>query len=117
MSRYDPPTISDTRRTLVAPTGDDILRGMNVRVNRVEVVCRESEVIATDTLGELATQRESLTRTRGRLTDANRELNDTNKSLKSIHRRLASNKLILSIIILMELIIIGCQVYLKFIRK
>lgn len=119
MSRFEPGTgqrASDTRRTLVIPTSNDILRGMNERVNRAEVICRESEVIGTDTLGELATQRETLARTREQLIDTNRELTTTNKTLKSIHRRLASNKLLLAVIIFMELIIIGCQLYLKFIK-
>lgn len=96
--------------------GNDILRGMNERVNRAEVICRESEVIATDTLGELANQRETLTRTRDQLNDANRDLGNTNSTLKTIHRRLIANKLVLIVIILMELVIIGCQVYLKFLK-
>lgn len=98
------------------PSNIDILVGVNERLNRAEVIARESEVIATDTLDELAHQRETLTRTRDRLTDANVELNTTNSALKSIHRRLASNKILLAAIILMELIIIGCQLYLKFFK-
>lgn len=105
----------DNRRTI--RTGNDILRGMNTRVSRVEVIAKESEDIGTDALGELAQQRETLVRTRDRLTDANVELDNTNKSLKSMYRRVASNKYILSLIVLMELVIIGCQLYLKFFRK
>lgn len=100
----------------INPSNRDILFGVNERINRAEVIARESEVIATDTLDELANQRETLTRTRNRLTDANTELNTTNSALKSIHRRLASNKILLAAIILMELIIIGCQLYLKFFK-
>lgn len=95
---------------------NNILRDVNERVNRAEVICRESEGIATDTLGELSQQRESLARTRDRLTDANRELDSTNKNLKRIHLRLATNKLLLCSIILMEVVIIGLQLYLKFKR-
>lgn len=98
------------------PSRRDLLLGVNERVSRAEAIARESEVIATDTLDELANQRETLTRTRDRLTDANLELNTTNSALKSIHRRLASNKFLLATIILMELIIIGCQLYLKFFK-
>lgn len=104
------------RRNVRESAGNDILRGMNERVNRAEGICRESEIIATDTLGELANQRETLARTRDHLNDANRELGQTNSSLKSIHRRLLANKLLLIVIILMELVIIGCQVYLKFFK-
>lgn len=115
MSRSNLIKSSDTQ-TAAGPSGRDIIRGMNERVDRVHVICKESEAIATDTLDELAVQREALTRTRNRLTDANRELDTTNRNLKSIHRRLASNKLLLGAIILMELIIIGCQLYLKFFK-
>ena len=107
--------ISD-RHISAASTSHSIYRGINERVDRAEGICRESEAIATNTLDELANQRESLTRTRDRLTDTNVELNTTNKALKSIHRRLATNKLLLGVIIFMELVIIGCQLYLKFIK-
>lgn len=89
------------------------LRGINDRVSRVEVICQESEAIATDTLGELANQRDTLMRARDRLADTNVELGTTNRTLKSVHRRIASNKLLLGFIILLELMIIGGQVYLK----
>ena len=73
-------------------------------------------MIATETLGELAQQREALGRTRDRVAEANRELGETNKHLKHIHWRIASNKILLCSIILMELVIIGLQLYLKFIK-
>lgn len=84
------------------------------RYHRIEEVCRESEAIATETLDELAHQRETLTNTRERLSGTNTDLNSTNNALKSIHRRLATNKFLLAAIILMEIIVIGCQIYLKF---
>lgn len=96
--------------------GRDALLGINERLQRTETICRESEVVATETLGELANQRETLTRTRDRLNDADRELGSANRNLKSIHRRLATNKLLLTIIVIMELIIIGCQLYIKFLK-
>lgn len=94
-------------------SGNGILRGINDRVVRVEVICQESEAIATDTLDELAHQRETLNRARDRIAGTNNELNNTNRVLKSIHRRIASNKLLLGFIILLELAIIGSQLYLK----
>ena len=95
-------------------SSDDVLRGVNERVNRAEVICRESETIAQDTLGELAHQRDALTRTRDRVTDANAELDTTTKNLKYIYLKTVTNKVLLSSIILMELVIIGLQLYLKF---
>lgn len=106
-------TTSD-RYTINVPSGTDIIRGMNERLGRAEMISKESEDIATGTLDELANQRETLTRTRDRVTDTNRDLESTNKALKSIYRRVATNKLLLGVIILMELVIIGCQLYIKF---
>ena len=92
----------------------NILRGVNDSVNRSEALCRETETIAQETLGELAHQRDALGRTRDRIIEANTELDSTNKDLKYLHRRIVSNKLLLCSIILMEVIIIGLQLYLKF---
>jgi len=98
-------------------TTSDVLRGVNERVNRAEVICRESEAIAQDTLGELAHQRESLGRVRDRVGEANAELETTNKNLRYIYLRIFTNKLLLSFIILMEMIIVGAQIYTKFFKK
>lgn len=78
------------------------------------MICQESETIAQETLGELAHQRESLGRTRDRITGASRDLDATNKNLKYMYLRVFTNKLLLSSIILMEMVIIGLQLYLKF---
>lgn len=122
---YQQPTISNDNwqpapgRSSLQPrqpqtSNADVLRGVNERVNRAEVICRESEAIATETVGELATQRESLGRTRERVLEANAGLETTNKNLKYIHFKIVTNKILLCSIILMELIIIGLQLYLKF---
>lgn len=95
----------------------DPLRAINEHTTRAHEVCRESEVIAADSLDELARQRETLARTRDGLQDANQELDTTNKTLKSMHMRIATNKLLLHFIILMEVVIIGCQIYLKFFKS
>lgn len=95
-------------------SGSDVLRGVNERVSRAEVICRESETIAQDTLGELAHQRDALSRTRDRVTDANRDLDATNTNLKHIYLKTVTNKILLCSIIFMEMVIIGVQLYLKF---
>lgn len=94
----------------------DVLRNVNERVKRAEATGRESVIIATETLGELAQQRETLLRARDNVIDANQDLDSANSKLKSMHRRIASNKFLLSAIILMELVIIGCQLYIKFLK-
>lgn len=111
-----PPSFNDTNIITIA-TGNEILRRANEHIISSEIVCQESETIATDTLEELANQRESLTRTRGHLQNMNDNLSGTHTNLKSIHRKLATNKLLLMAIILFEIIIIACQLYLKFFKK
>lgn len=105
---------NDDQRPPNALPSTALIRGINERVDRAEVICKESQSIGASTLDELANQRETLSRTRERLAETNIELNDTNRVLKTIHRRIASNKFLLGFIILLELIIIGCQLYLKF---
>lgn len=109
--------LSNDPSVVAVLTGNDILRRTNERLARTEVVCQESEAIATDTLDELANQRESLTRTRGGLQGANEQLSQTHSNLKSIYINLSTNKLLLMAIILAELVIIGCQVYIKFFKN
>jgi len=104
------------RQPTPGTSGVDILKQINARVGRSEAVCRESEIIATEALDELAAQRDPLTRVRDRLAEANEELSSTNKILKYFHRRFPTDKLLLSAIILMEMIIIGCQLYIKFFK-
>lgn len=109
-------TINDRQRPGPSRSSQDILRNINQRVDRTEVICRESEVIGTETLGELANQRESLRRTNERITEANRDLDSTNKNLRYIYLKIATNKILLCLIIVMELVIIALQLYLKFFK-
>lgn len=99
-----------------ASTSSNVLRTVNDRIERAEVIGKESITIATEALGELAQQRETLIRTRDGVNAANRELDSTNSNLKSMHRRIATNKFLLGAIIFMELVIIGCQLYIKFLK-
>lgn len=114
----NPPQSSSLDRQQPGPSTSShgLLNSINQRVDRVEVICKESEVIGTETLGELATQRESLRRTNERITGANRELDATNKNLRYMYLKIATNKFLLCFIILMELIIIAVQLYLKFFK-
>lgn len=109
-------TFDDRHRPGPSGSSQDLLRNINQRVDRTEVICRESEVIGTETLGELANQRESLRRTNERITEANRDLDSTNKNLRYIYLKIATNKILLCLIILMELVIIAAQLYLKFFK-
>jgi hypothetical protein len=119
MDQQSHPRQANRSQSVAGPsrTSHDLLRGTNERVNRAEVICRESETIAQDALGELAHQRESLGRVRDRVLETNTQLDETNKNLRYIYLRMFTNKLLLSSIILMEMIIIGLQLYLKFRRK
>lgn len=94
--------------------GIKILGRVNQRVGRAAVTSRETESIAEATLDELAHQRDALGRTRDRVTNANKELDETNKRLGTIHMRILTSRLLLGAIILLEIIIIALQLYLKF---
>lgn len=69
-------------------------------------VAQESEQIGTEVVNELGVQREALVRTRERLTDTNQDLKKTHSMLKSMNRRVLTNKCLLIVIIVLELVII-----------
>uniref|UniRef100_A0A6G1S4J5 Vesicle transport through interaction with t-SNAREs 1B n=1 Tax=Aceria tosichella TaxID=561515 RepID=A0A6G1S4J5_9ACAR len=94
-----------------------VFRSVNKRVNRAEVICRETQEIAEETLDELAQQRESLGRIRDGVVNSNRELEEANKNLRRMYVRVFTSKLLLSLIIVFEIIIIVAQIYLKFIKS
>lgn len=67
-------------------------------------------------LSELESQRESLLRTRQRLEDADEELSQARRILKKMYVNILTNKILLSVIILLELAILGGSIYHKFLQ-
>ncbi|KAG9336770.1 hypothetical protein JZ751_003118 [Albula glossodonta] len=91
--------------------GSESLNNATQSIERSQRIAAETDHIGRDIIEELGEQREQLDRTR------DRNLSRSRKILRSMSRRLVTNKLLLSVIILMELAILGAVVYLKFFRK
>ncbi|KAK2553872.1 Vesicle transport through interaction with t-SNAREs-like protein 1B [Acropora cervicornis] len=76
-----------------------------------------SEQIGGEIIEDLGDQRESLIRTRDRLKDVDQDLSKSRRILNSMAIRIATNKIILLCIIVVELAILGAVVYIKFFKK
>ena len=96
--------------------GTDVLNRTSDSIARSQQVAAESEQIGVEIIDDLDTQRESLLRTRDRLRDTDEDLDTSRKILTRMAFRVATNKLIMGIIILVELVIIGAIVYVRFIK-
>uniref|UniRef100_A0A8C7D5I1 Vesicle transport through interaction with t-SNAREs 1B n=2 Tax=Oncorhynchus kisutch TaxID=8019 RepID=A0A8C7D5I1_ONCKI len=97
--------------------GHEHLNNASQSIERSQRIAAETDQIGVDIIEELGEQREQLDRTRDRLVNTGENLSRSRKILRAMSRRLMTNKLLLSVIILMELVILGAVVYLKFFRK
>jgi len=86
-------------------------------VARSQAVAAESEQIGTEVISELGEQRERLLRAKRRLSQTDDELNKTRRILNVMRLKVLTNKIVLILIILLELVILGITVYLKFFHK
>lgn len=96
--------------------GHEHLNNATQSIERSQRIAAETDQIGTDIIEELGDQREQLDRTRDRLVNTGENLSRSRKILRAMSRRLMTNKLLLSVIILMELAILGAVIYLKFFR-
>lgn len=85
-------------------------------LERSYIVAIESEEIGTEVISQLGGQRERLLRAKRRLSQTDEELNKTRKILNRMKKGVLANKFVLILIILLEIIILGIIVYLKFIH-
>ncbi|XP_064809180.1 vesicle transport through interaction with t-SNAREs homolog 1B-like [Oncorhynchus masou masou] len=97
--------------------GHEHLNNASQSIERSQRIAAETDQIGVDIIEELGEQREQLDRTRDRLVNTGENLSRSRKILRAMSRRLMTNKLLLSVIMLMELGILGAVVYLKFFRK
>lgn len=97
--------------------GTDMLNRASESIARSTRVAVETEQIGGEIIDELGDQRESLVRTRGRLKDVDQDLGKSRRILNSMAIRVATNKLILLCIIIVELAILGAVVYIRFFKK
>ncbi|KAL0969457.1 hypothetical protein UPYG_G00227610 [Umbra pygmaea] len=97
--------------------GHEHLNNATQSIERSQRIAAETDQIGVDIIEELGEQREQLDRTRDRLVNTGENLSRSRKILRAMSRRLMTNKLLLSVIILMELAVLGAVIYLKFFRK
>ncbi|NXY48335.1 VTI1B protein, partial [Ceuthmochares aereus] len=97
--------------------GTDSLNRASQSIERSHRIAAETDQIGTDIIEELGEQREQLERTKSRLVNTSENLSKSRKILRSMSRRVITNKLLLSMIIILELAILGGVVYYKFFRS
>ncbi|KPP63430.1 vesicle transport through interaction with t-SNAREs1B-like [Scleropages formosus] len=114
-SQNEQSTQAQSQRALLLQ-GTESLHRATQSIERSQRVAVETEHIGTDVIEELGEQREQLDRTRDRLVHTGENLSRSRRILRSMSRRIVTNKLLLSVIILMELAVLGAVVYLKFFR-
>uniref|UniRef100_A0A803JI61 Vesicle transport through interaction with t-SNAREs 1B n=1 Tax=Xenopus tropicalis TaxID=8364 RepID=A0A803JI61_XENTR len=97
--------------------GTESLNRATDSIARSHRIAAETDAIGTDIIEELGEQREKLERTKGRLVGTSENLSKSRKILRSMSRKIVTNKLLLSIIIILELAILGGLIYYKFFSK
>ncbi|XP_076978922.1 vesicle transport through interaction with t-SNAREs homolog 1B isoform X2 [Tamandua tetradactyla] len=97
--------------------GTESLNRATQSIERSHRIATETDQIGSEIIEELGEQREQLERTKSRLVNTSENLSKSRKILRSMSRKVVTNKLLLSIVILLELVILGGLVYYKFFRK
>ncbi|KAJ1103883.1 hypothetical protein NDU88_001304 [Pleurodeles waltl] len=97
--------------------GTESLNRATQSIERSHRIAAETDQIGTEIIDELGQQREQLDRTKGRLINTSENLSKSRKILRSMSRKLMTNKLLLSVIIILELAILGGVIYYKFFRN
>ena len=97
--------------------GTDSLNRATQSIERSHRIAAETDQIGSEIIEELGEQRDQLERTKSRLVNTSENLSKSRKILRSMSRKVTTNKLLLSIVILLELAILGGLVYYKFFLK
>ncbi|KAM4690755.1 vesicle transport through interaction with t-SNAREs homolog 1B isoform 1-T1 [Rhinophrynus dorsalis] len=105
-----------TQRVLLLQ-GTESLNRATDSITRSHRIAAETDAVGTDIIEELGEQREKLDRTKGRLLNTSENLSRSRKILQSMSRKIVTNKLLLSIVIALEFVILGGLIYYKFFRK
>ncbi|XP_077258030.1 vesicle transport through interaction with t-SNAREs 1b [Temnothorax americanus] len=107
----------ETEHRRILLDGNAALERSARSVARSRAVAAESEQIGTEVISELGEQRDRLLRAKRRLSQTDEELNKTRKILNVMRLKVLTNKIVLILIILLELVILGIIVYMKFFHK
>ena len=97
--------------------GTDSLNRATQSIERSHRIAAETDQIGSEIIEELGEQRDQLERTKSRLVNTSENLSKSRKILRSMSRKVTINKLLLSIVILLELAILGGLVYYKVFRR
>nr|XP_033808005.1 vesicle transport through interaction with t-SNAREs homolog 1B isoform X1 [Geotrypetes seraphini] len=97
--------------------GTDSLNRATQSIERSHRIAAETDQIGSEIIEELGQQREQLERTKGRLVNTSENLSKSRKILRTMSRKIMTNKLLLSFVILLELAILGGVIYYKFFHK
>ncbi|XP_022105289.1 vesicle transport through interaction with t-SNAREs homolog 1B-like [Acanthaster planci] len=94
--------------------GQETLNRTSDSLARTHQIAAETDEIGVGIIDELDGQKEQLLNARDKLEDMDHSLGKSKRILNSMGRRIITNKLILMAVILVELVILGVVVYLKF---
>uniref|UniRef100_A0A8C7EY45 t-SNARE coiled-coil homology domain-containing protein n=1 Tax=Neovison vison TaxID=452646 RepID=A0A8C7EY45_NEOVI len=97
--------------------GTDSLNWATQSIERSHQIATETDQIGSEIIEELGEQCEQLERMKNRLVNTSKNLSKSRKILRSMSRKVTTNKLLLSIVIILELAILGGLVYYKFFYK
>uniref|UniRef100_A0A8C5R4J4 t-SNARE coiled-coil homology domain-containing protein n=1 Tax=Leptobrachium leishanense TaxID=445787 RepID=A0A8C5R4J4_9ANUR len=106
----------NTQRALLIQGTQSLIRSSD-SIARSHHLAAETDAIGSDIIEELGGQREQLERTKDRVVSTNENLSRSRKILQTMSRKIVTNKLLMSIIILLELAILAGLIYYKFFRK
>ena len=77
----------------------------------------ETEHVGEEIISDLSTQRETLERSRGRLQETSEELSQSRRVVRRLYFGVIQNKVILSLVIVIEVVLLIFLIYWKLIRK
>lgn len=103
---------AEQRQTLLSSR--TALERASQSVSRSQTVAAETEQIGREVVAELGGQRETLLRAKRRLSETDQELDSSRKIMRLITRGVLTNKIALILIIVMEVVILGLIIYLKY---
>lgn len=97
--------------------GLDIMGRTSESVERSQRIAAETDEYGVQILADLDDQKESLIRVRDKVKQTDSDLTKSRRILQSIGVKMITNKLLLIVIIILEVIILGATVYIKFFKK
>ncbi|KAF6200123.1 hypothetical protein GE061_006424 [Apolygus lucorum] len=108
---------NESRQREVLLEGHSALERTSRSLQNSERVAIQTEEISTGIMRELGVQGETLRGAQSRLTEIDSSLSKSRQVLSYMHRNVFMNKMLLIFVIICEIGIIACIVYLKYLKK